>query len=579
MSGSSGFGRSKALAFTAQIPLYQAHFFIYNNRLGVYLDFINPTGVTLQRLPGHVMNRGTLMILKRLLATALGTLGLGALAAGPAFGQAPGSSNIPAPDIFDDQIACTQLLPNPMGFDLPSTVPENGMTSPLDDVIGMGRNQLLAGDTVFDAVPDGVSKLAGLGYMIPAGNMNCGAGAMGPTLVPPGPGVMDIDADNNGSFLDPGDTLVWGAIPEDVADGYTDLLSKYRTVYGDPGGTTGGTLRALNDAQKLLDGTDSTLTALVEARTTARNTARDVHNKALATFNAASQGPIYQAAVAEWDAKAAVTQSIADYNDQVMKTEEARMTLDGMEYSNYTSTGDGTTGSPFTLTQGRSKYVPLGNTELFAGATPVVTVDLDTGMGMVNTDQLIQYTNSDLNSAQAGMAGMAGTGTGDGSAGNDAPVPSDTTASNFTATGQLIVPMEINTDTTNPIDIRTVVDPANDAVSAIRTRVESVRIAAAALKKERDEYVGTQQDIYDEAYRRAKLELDYYEALWSNLLADTTDTRTPPAAAPVPRRRLQWHQRSQRADGSQYQRELRAGPAHDRVAQRRLQFGVGQADG
>ena len=78
------------------------------------------------------------MILKRLLATALGALGLGALAAGPAFGQAPGSSNIPAPDIFDDQITCTQLLPTVEGFNLPSMVPMGGMTSPLDDIIGMG---------------------------------------------------------------------------------------------------------------------------------------------------------------------------------------------------------------------------------------------------------------------------------------------------------------------------------------------------------------------------------------------------------------------------------------------------------
>ena len=45
------------------------------------------------------------MVLKRLLVTALGALGLGALAAGTASGQqTAGSGNIPAPDIFDDQI-------------------------------------------------------------------------------------------------------------------------------------------------------------------------------------------------------------------------------------------------------------------------------------------------------------------------------------------------------------------------------------------------------------------------------------------------------------------------------------------
>ena len=105
------------------------------------------------------MNRGTLMVLKRLLVTALGALGLGALAAGTASGQeSAGSGNIPAPDIFDDQITCTQLLPTVEGFNLPSTVPMGGMTSPLDDLIGMGTNQLVAGDTVFDALADGAAN-------------------------------------------------------------------------------------------------------------------------------------------------------------------------------------------------------------------------------------------------------------------------------------------------------------------------------------------------------------------------------------------------------------------------------------
>ena len=39
-------------------------------------------------LKGHAMKRGTLMVLKRLLVTTLSALGLGALVAGPAFGQA-----------------------------------------------------------------------------------------------------------------------------------------------------------------------------------------------------------------------------------------------------------------------------------------------------------------------------------------------------------------------------------------------------------------------------------------------------------------------------------------------------------
>ena len=192
---------------------------------------------------------------------------------------------------------------------------------------------MTATDTTIAALTDGPAKLAGLGYVIPPGGMNCGAGATGPMLIAPSATAMNNDANDDGDFLDAGDTLIWGSIPEDVADGYTELLTKYTTVFGAPGGTTGGTQRALNAAQKLLDETDPTLTALVEARTAARNTARDAHNKALAIFNTASQGPIYQAAVAEWNAKAAVTQSIADYNEQVTKTNAAQTALDTMEYS------------------------------------------------------------------------------------------------------------------------------------------------------------------------------------------------------------------------------------------------------
>ena len=47
------------------------------------------------------------MVLKRLLVTTLGALGLGALAAGPASAQ-----QIPAPDLFDGQVACSSNVPD-----------------------------------------------------------------------------------------------------------------------------------------------------------------------------------------------------------------------------------------------------------------------------------------------------------------------------------------------------------------------------------------------------------------------------------------------------------------------------------
>ena len=68
----------------------------------------NPDGpITNEKV--NLMKRGTLMVLKRVLVTALGALGLGALAAGPASAQ-----QIPAPDLFDDQVACSSNVPSGM---------------------------------------------------------------------------------------------------------------------------------------------------------------------------------------------------------------------------------------------------------------------------------------------------------------------------------------------------------------------------------------------------------------------------------------------------------------------------------
>ena len=53
------------------------------------------------------MNRGTLMFLKRLFLTALGALGLGALASGPAYSQ-----QLPAPDLFDEITRCNPTVPH-----------------------------------------------------------------------------------------------------------------------------------------------------------------------------------------------------------------------------------------------------------------------------------------------------------------------------------------------------------------------------------------------------------------------------------------------------------------------------------
>ena len=218
---------------------------------------------------------------------------------------------------------------------------------------------------------------------------------------------------------------------------------------------------------------------------TAVTRAQEAHNKALAAFNNVAGGPIYQAGVAEWMAKAAVTNAIAAYNTQVGKTTAARAERDALNFG---------------------MYVPLGNQELI---TTVVTglTDDDPDNDTVAITTLIGYTNGDLDATtpQVGMAGIAGMGT-------TPATPAVVTESNFDAAGNLIVPDALDgNDNTKLVPL---VDTTGNSVAAIRARVEQVNRAAELLKKARDENVGLNQAIYDEAYRRAQLEADYYNAQW-----------------------------------------------------------------
>ena len=69
------------------------------------------------------INRGTLMVLKRLLITALGALSLGALAAGPASAQ-----QIPAPDAYGDPQACAASIKAVTAAADTGKVGDNGLT-------------------------------------------------------------------------------------------------------------------------------------------------------------------------------------------------------------------------------------------------------------------------------------------------------------------------------------------------------------------------------------------------------------------------------------------------------------------
>ena len=122
------------------------------------------------------MHRGTLMVLKRILMTALGALGMGALAAGSAFAQSAGDGNIPAPDIFDDQITCSMNVPPKPPT--PTVVPKGQKD---ESARRFDRHE---GDMrLLNADGMGVDGVDDLGYVIPPMGGNCGAG-VGTDLTP-----------------------------------------------------------------------------------------------------------------------------------------------------------------------------------------------------------------------------------------------------------------------------------------------------------------------------------------------------------------------------------------------------------
>ena len=323
-------------------------------------------------------------------------------------------------------------VPGAMATPTPSVVPMGAMESALDVLIGMGI-------TTIDTAGTGAGTYEELGYVIDAMVANCGGAS----------GITGVGTPNTTAFADATGDAAVGSIPTDVAEGYTDLLTKFVAVYGDPGDLTStgakGVLDAANTALAMgIAGDNPAMGAALTALQTAVTRAEEAYNKALATFNAANMGPINQAGAAEWMAKAAVTKSVADYNMRVTDTNTALTALNGTAYV--------AAPDPMTGAAGASKWVPLGNDELFGGGTPVVTIAA--GMGTVNLNQLIQYANGNLATPQVGTPGMAGMGTGDGSAGNDAAVASVTTDSNFDAAGNLLIPKEdADSDaeyTTNP---------------------------------------------------------------------------------------------------------------------------------
>ena len=275
------------------------------------------------------------MVLKRFLTMALGALGLGALAAGTASGQGetPGMGNIPAPDIFDDQITCIMNVPSAKETPMPTVIPMGGMDgSRLDMLIGDdGRARLpiatlkqkiaeAAGGPLM--LEDDEQILMDLGYVIPPMGANCGGAGTDTMIRGEGPfNAVTVGMAAMGETLatrdyDPGE----GDIATDVAHGYSELLGKFVAVYGkpdDPEDERGGTARVLEAAQKVVTDTITAGNTPSASQLKAVELAQKMHDEAMTAFTDASAGPIYQAGVVEWKAKAAVTQAIVDYDEAV----------------------------------------------------------------------------------------------------------------------------------------------------------------------------------------------------------------------------------------------------------------------
>ena len=437
------------------------------------------------------MQRGTLMVLKRILMTALGALGMGALAAGTASAQpGPGDGNIPAPDLFNPQIACSMNVQtrNPMPTVLPKGEKPKSL---LDLAIGMGNRQLVGTTVVVDNSANAdldditiMDVVAQLGFVIDPHGNNCGGGAFD---------NMDNDNADDDTGLPAFRATGMGAqgpIATDVAEGYSDLLMKYVAVYGAPGDADSkGSAGEVADKQKALttalEGRTATFdnAVAIEFAQEQLDEALEAHSVTVAAYNAIAQGPIYQAGVAEWMAKAAVTDSIASYNSAVMKAEDSKAIVDALDY-------DG--------------YVPLEDTVLTDGLT-----DAD---GNPNISNLRTYANlhdeGNTIATQDEETGVIG-GTG-----------------NFDAAGNLLIPkIQDAEDDTKLVDRTTGLDDtlSDLSVMLIRDRVEMATETLADLKKaQADNKVAGLNAVYTEAIRRVQAEVDHYNGQMAATLADDT---------------------------------------------------------
>ena len=401
------------------------------------------------------MKTATLTILSRLLAMALGALGLGAFVALPASAQ-----EIPAPDLFDGQVACSMNVDAP-----PATqVGRNADGDRIGITAKIHSNMEIA---VTDGVPSGADEdLASIVYITDPNYGNCGAGTYTAKE------AADIEGVEEG---DP--KPVAAGVAADVGAGYTDTLAKYDAAVEADGAVK--TAQDALDAYLKDDIADSTQTTEIEMAQETLNDALAAQATANAALDATGAGPINMAGIAEWRAKATVDAAVEAWNTAVGGADDALDDLNPTEYA---------------------AYVPLGNDKQID--------DLVDDSGNVNVANLRLYANAegDNSSTQDAMGKITGNGNFD-AAGN-----------------LLVPMEEYDHDNDATTDPRLRPVAVSDSFEDINARLNSVNDTVAALEKYQGENKNRLLDeVITEAIRRAKVEQAHYQGQFDAMVADITD--------------------------------------------------------
>ena len=439
------------------------------------MDFIDPIGTTLQRLPENLMNRGTLMVLKRFLTAALGALGLGALAAGPASAQ-----EIPAPDLFDGQVACSMNVPTPPMY----MAPTGSMAMTFGDAVTAKVMSGMAIEVDAMGVPTDANgntdaHLANILYVINPENSNCGAGTYSQAEFD----AAETALGSGMAGFEVGDAKpVEGQVAMDVGAGYSETLMKFMAA-----NMADAEVKAAQDAQKAVD--ENAAQSVKDAAQKRVDDALAAQMKARDALAAVGMGPINMAGIAEWRAKGAVEMAISGWNSAVMMAGATKTAVDATDYN--------------------AKYVQVDNDQLLA----LVASGTDVEAENINLASLLQYANNDgMNvSTQDSMTGVI------------------TGASAFDALGNLLIPMELwdhdNDATTDQVLREAAV--ATATFDTLNTRREAVNAMVKALE---DLQEGNQnsllQEAIDVAVQRAKTEQAHVQGQFDKMIADNTDLRT-----------------------------------------------------